>query len=68
MADRIAEMRTRLQLPTPCPECSDKERSTYCVQCVRALASVLGISESMARSMYGRKRAAQELPVAQGPL
>jgi hypothetical protein len=54
--DRLATMRARLGLPTPCPECANARASTYCDTCLLALSNVMGESFAFARATYGRKQ------------
>jgi len=54
--DRAAEMRARLQLPTPCPDCADMRRREYCDRCIRTIAEFFGVTVTYARATYGRKR------------
>lgn len=54
--DRLSSMRARLGIPTPCPECSDPRRDTYCDTCLLALSGIMGESLAHAKATYGRKR------------
>lgn len=59
MVDRLRNVRSRLGLPTPCPECSDPVRTTYCGRCVDSLATILGLDSSVVLRKWGTKPVAK---------
>jgi hypothetical protein len=59
MVDRLATARSRLSLPTPCPECSDRNSPTYCGRCIDTIATIMGLDPTVARRLYGMKPRAE---------
>lgn len=55
IAEEIASARSRLNLPTPCPECADPYRDTHCDRCINTIAAYVDMKPEELRKLIGRK-------------